>query len=151
MLIHQSYFRGQKLFFHISMVFLETTYISFLYNLPEDPTKVLTKGRFDKGYKMKISSLNQAPPKLYEQQDFLTNDRNKEQLCSVPAGCFVSDKIITGKTIYVSKGSLCLMKTLHNGQQIANELCSNYREVNDRYAQSQKYCSTLYKCYNKNK
>ena len=30
MLIHQSFFRGQKMFFHIFMAFLETTYISVL-------------------------------------------------------------------------------------------------------------------------
>ena len=30
MLIHQSFFPGQKMFFHISMAFPETTYISFL-------------------------------------------------------------------------------------------------------------------------
>ena len=55
------------------------------YNLPEDPTKVLSKGRVDRGYEMKITSLNQALPKLDEWQDFLTNDRNKEQPCSLLA------------------------------------------------------------------
>ena len=34
------------------------------YGLPEDPTKVLSKGRVDRGYERKISSLNQALPKL---------------------------------------------------------------------------------------
>ena len=110
------------------------------YSLPEDPTKVLSKERVDRGYERKISSLNQALPKLDEWQDFLTNDRNKEQLCSLLADYFVSDEIVTGKAIYVTKGSLmvvgCLMKTLHNGQQMVNEFCSNHREANYRYAQS---------------
>ena len=47
------------------------------YSHPEDPTKVLSKGRVDRGYERKISSLNQALPKLDEWQDFLTNNRNK--------------------------------------------------------------------------
>ena len=106
------------------------------YSLPEDPTKVLSKGRVDRGFERKISSLNQALPKLDEWQDILTNDRNKEQLCSLLADYFVSEEIVTGKTIYVTKGSLCLMKTLHNGQQMVNQLCSNHREADHRYAQS---------------
>ena len=32
--------------------------------------------------------------------------------------------------------SLCLIEILHNGQQMVNELCSNRREVDQRYAQS---------------
>ena len=32
--------------------------------------------------------------------------------------------------------SLCLIETLQNDQQMVNELCSNHREVNHRYAQS---------------
>ena len=69
-------------------------------------------------------------------KDFLTSNRNKEQLCSLLADYLVSDEIVTWKTIYVTKGSLCLMKTLHNGQQMVNELCSNHREKDHRYAQS---------------
>ena len=42
------------------------------YSLPEDPIKVLSKGRPDRGYERKTSSLNQALPKL-EWPDFLTN------------------------------------------------------------------------------
>ena len=106
------------------------------YSLPEDPVKALSKGRVDRGYERKNSSLNQAQPKLGEWQDFLTNHRNKEQLCSLLTDHFVSDEIVTRETIYVTKGSLCLMKTLHNGQQIVNELCFNHREVDHRYAQS---------------
>ena len=33
---------------------------------------------------------------------------------------FVPDEIITRKTIYVTKGSLCSMTTLHKGQQMVN-------------------------------
>ena len=106
------------------------------YSHLEDLTKVLSKGRVDRGYERKISSLNQALPKLDEWQDFLTDNRYKEQLCSLLADYFVSDEIVTRKTIYVTKGSLCLMKTLHNGQEMVNELCSNYREADHRYAQS---------------
>ena len=40
------------------------------------------------------------------------------------------------KTIYVTRRNLCLMKTLHNGQQMVSELCSNHREADHRYAQS---------------
>ena len=36
------------------------------YSLPEDPTKVLSKGRDDRGQERKISSLNKALPKLDE-------------------------------------------------------------------------------------
>ena len=106
------------------------------YSLPEDLIKVLSKGRVDRGYERKISSLNQAQPKLDEWQDVLTNHRNKEQLCSLLADQFLSDETVTGKTFHVTKGSLCLMKTLQNGQQTVNELCSNHREVDHRYAQS---------------
>ena len=106
------------------------------YSLPEDPTKVSSKERVDRGYEKKISSLNQALPKLDEWQDFLTNNRNKKQLCSSLADYFVSDEIVTGKTIYFTKDNLYLMKTLHNGQQTFNELCSNHREADYRYAQS---------------
>ena len=67
--------------------------------------------------------------------DCLTNGGNKEQLCSLLADHFVSDEIVTVKTIYVTKGSLCLMETLRNGQQMVNELCSNHREADHRYAQ----------------
>ena len=106
------------------------------YSLPQDPVKVLSKGRVDRGYERKNSCLNQALLKLGEWQDFLTNHRNIEQLCSLLADYFVSDEIVTRETIYVTKGSLCLMKILHNGQQIVNELCFNHREVDHRYAQS---------------
>ena len=95
------------------------------YSLPEVPTKVLPKGRVYRGYEREISSLNQALPELHEWQDFLTNDRQKEQLCSLLADYFVSDEIVTGKTVYVTKGSSYLMKTLHNDQQMVDELCSN--------------------------
>ena len=106
------------------------------YSLPEDPTKVFSKGRVAKGYERKIFSLNQVLPKLDKWQDFLTIDRNKEQLCSLLADYFVSDKIVTWKIIYVTKGSLCSMKILHNGQQMVNELCSNDIEVVHSYGQS---------------
>ena len=36
------------------------------YSHPEDPPKVLSKGRVDRGYERKISSLNQTLPKLDE-------------------------------------------------------------------------------------
>ena len=117
------------------------------YGLREDPTKVSSKGRVDWGYERTISSLNQALLKLDEWQDFFTNNRNKEQLCSLLADYFISDEIVTGKTIYITKGSLCLMKTLHNGQKMVNELCSNHKEADHSYAQSQNYSSTLYGCF----
>ena len=106
------------------------------YSLLEDLVKVLSKGRVDIGYERKNSSLKQALSKLDEWQDILTNHRNKEQLCSLLANHFISDEIVTRKTIYVTKRSLCLMKTLHSGQQMVNELRSNHREVDHRYAQS---------------
>ena len=106
------------------------------YSLPEDPTKNLSKERVDKGYERKMFSLNQALPKLDEWKDFLTNDRNKEQLCYLLSNNFVSDEIVTGKTIYVTKGSLCLMRILYNGQQMVKKLCSNHREADHRYAQN---------------
>ena len=106
------------------------------YSLPEDPTKVFSKGRVANGYERKIISLNQVLPKLDKWQDFLTIDRNKGQLCSLLADYFVSDKIVTWKIIYVTKGSLCSMKILHNGQQMVNELCSNHIEVVHSYGQS---------------
>ena len=106
------------------------------YSLHEDPTKVLSKGRVDRGYERKISCLNQALSKLDEWQDFLTNHRNKEQLCSLLADYFLSDEIVKGKAIYVTNSSLCLMKTLQNGQQMVNELCSNPREADHWYAPS---------------
>ena len=138
---------GKKCFSYINSLPRDNLHIVFdNYSLPEDPTKVLSKERVDSGYKRKISSLNQALPKLDEWQGFFTNDRNKEQLCSLLADYFVSDEIVTVKTIYVTKRSLCLMETLHNGQQMVNELCSNHREADHRYAQSKKYCSTLYGC-----
>ena len=56
------------------------------------------------------------------------------QISSLLADYFVSDETVTGKTIYVTKDSLCLMKTLRNGQQMVNELCSNRREADHRYA-----------------
>ena len=132
-----SFFRGQKMFFHISVAFPETTYISFLIITAFlRIQQVLSKGRVDRRYERKISTLNQALPKLDEWQDFLTNDRNKEQLCSLLADYFVSDEKVMGKRIYVTKGGLCLMKTLHNGQQMHNELCFNHRKADHRYAQS---------------
>ena len=110
---------------HFSMIFLINAYVEEDMFIRREALK-----------KVKISSSNQALPKLGEWQDFLTNDRNKEQLCSLLADYVVSDEIVIGKTIYVIKGSLCLMKTLHNGQQMVNELCSNHREAGHRYAQT---------------
>ena len=74
------------------------------YSLLEDPIKVLSKGRVDRGYGRKISSLNQALLKV-EWQDFLTNHRNKEQLNSFLADHFLSDEKVTRKTIYVTNSS----------------------------------------------
>ena len=110
---------------HFSMIFLINAYLEEDVFIRREALK-----------KVNISSLNQALPKLDQWQGFPTNDRNKEQLCSLLANYFVSDEIVTGKTIYVTKGSLCLMKTLHNGQQMVNELCSNHREADHKYAQS---------------
>ena len=50
------------------------------YSPPEDPIKVLSKENSDRGYKGKISSLNQALPKL-EWQDFLTNHWISRPFC----------------------------------------------------------------------
>ena len=44
------------------------------YSHPRNPTKILSKRRVDGGYEWKISSLNQALPKLDRWQEFLTND-----------------------------------------------------------------------------
>ena len=127
---------AQNVFSHIHGLPGDKLHIVFdNYSLYEDPTKVLSKG-VDRRYERKISSLNQGLPKLGEWQDFLIKDRDKEQHCSLLAGYFVSDKIATGKTIYATKGSLRLMKTLHNGHQMVNELCSNHREADHRYTQS---------------
>ena len=129
------------------MAFPEITYISFLIITAflRIQQKLISKERVDRGYERKISSLNKALPKLDEWEDFLTNDRNKEQLYSLLADYFVSDEIVTVKTIYVTKGSLCLMKPLHNSQEIINELCSNHRKVDHRYAQSYtNECTRMY-------
>ena len=107
--------------------------VSDNYNLPEDPTNVLSKGRVDRGYERKITSLNQALPKLDELQDFLTNDRNKEQLCSLLATILFLMKKSQGKIIYVTRGSLSLIKILRNGQKMVNELCSNHTGADHRY------------------
>ena len=107
---------------HFSMIFLINAYLEEDVFITRDALK-----------KVKISSLNQALPKLDEWQDFPTNDRNKE-LLSLVANYFVSDEKVTGKTIYVTKASLCLIKTLHNGQQM--NYVPNHREADHRYAQS---------------
>ena len=92
------------------MAFPETTYISFLIitaSLRIQQKFYLNEELIEDG------KGSQALPKFDEWQDFLTNDRNKEQLCSLLVNYFVSDKIVTEKTIYATKGSLCLMKTLY--------------------------------------
>ena len=131
---------GKNVFSYIHGLPGDNLHIVFVnYSLPKNLTKFWKgkrKGRADRGYEKRISSLNQALPKLDEPQDFLTNDRTKEQLCRLLINYLVSDEIVTGKTIYVAKGSLCLMKKLHNGQRMVNELCSNHREADHRYAQS---------------
>ena len=70
--------RAKKLFSYIHGLPRGNLYIGFdNYNLPDYRTKVLSKGRVDRGYKRKISSLNQALPKLDEWPNCLINDRKK--------------------------------------------------------------------------
>ena len=58
---------GKKCFFIYLWPSLRQLNIIFdNYSHPEDPPKVLSKGRVDRGYERKISSLNQALPKLDE-------------------------------------------------------------------------------------
>ena len=56
---------AKNVFSHIHGLPGDKLHIAFdNYSLSEDPTKVLSKGRVNRGYERKISSLNQGLPKL---------------------------------------------------------------------------------------
>ena len=102
------------------------------YSPVDNPSKVLSKGRPNKGIERKISNLNQMLPKLNEWQDFLTNDKNKFQICNLLADYFTSADITTRKTIYVTKERLCYMKS-EEMRRVEPDLYSSHREADHRY------------------
>ena len=104
------------------------------YSLIDDSTKVVSKGRVDRGFERKISSLNQTLPNVDEWQDFLTNDRDKDQICNLLADYYTSDELVTTKKIYVTKGRQCFAKPLGGDRQEVEELSSTHREADHRQA-----------------
>ena len=102
------------------------------YSQVDDPTKILSKGRENKGIERKISNLNQILPKLNEWQDFLTNDTNKYQIFNLLADLFTSADISTRKIIYVTKEKFCYEKPVDEIRQEAPNLYSCHREADHR-------------------
>ena len=103
-----------------------------IYSPIHDPTKVISKGRVDRGFERKILSLNQTLPNVDEWQGFLTNERNKDQICNLLADYFTSDELVTTKKIYVTKGRQCFVKPLGGDRQEVEELYSTHREADHR-------------------
>ena len=102
------------------------------YSSVDDPTKVILKGRVDRGFERKISNLNQTLPNVDEWQDFLTNERNKDQICNLLADFYTSDELVATKKIYVTKRKQCFMKPLGGDRQEVEELYSTHREADHR-------------------
>ena len=88
----------------------------------------------------KISKLTQLLPKLNEWQNFLTNAKNKYQVCILLANIFTSEELTTSKTIYVTIENKCFIKVGWQRREV-EELNSTHREADHRLALHAKFAS----------
>ena len=62
-------------------------------------------------HKRNISSLNQVLPNPNEWSEFLSNRKNKLQLCNLLADYFTSAEIATEQVLFVTKEKICVLRT----------------------------------------
>ena len=80
------------------------------YNCEGDQFIGLSKERLESSTEGNISRLNQFLPNVNEWLEFLSNRKNKLQLCRFLANYFTSGEIATEKVLFVTKEQICHIK-----------------------------------------
>ena len=81
------------------------------YNWEDDTFLNSSKGRLTSQTEKNICSLNQVLPNPSEWLEFLSNNKNKFQLCNLLADFYTSEHIVTDKKTLCNKGETMLHKT----------------------------------------
>ena len=111
------------------------------YNCEGDQFISLSKERLESSTERNISSLIQVLRNANEWSEFLSNRKNKLQLCNLLADYFTGGEIATEKILFVTKEKICYIK--HPGQirQVCPLLYSEHKEACHRIASHAKYAS----------
>ena len=89
---------AKKLFAYIENLPGNNIHIVFdNYNCEDDQFIILSKERLESSTERNISSLNQVLPNANEWSEFLSNKKNKLQLCNLLADYFTSGGIVKSK------------------------------------------------------
>ena len=94
------------------------------YNCEGDQFISLSKERLESSTERNISSLNQVLPNANEWSEFLSNRKNKLQLCNLLADYFTSGEIATEKVLFVTKKKICYIKCPDQIRQVCPLLYS---------------------------
>lgn len=98
---------ARKVFLYIERLPVSTIHIVFgNYNCEDDTFLNPSKGRLTSSAKRRICSLNLVLLNHSEWSEFLSNSKNKFQLCNLLAD-FTSEHIVTNKKLFVTKEKLC--------------------------------------------
>ena len=101
----------------------------------------MSKEKLESSTERNISSLNQVLPNANEWSEFLSNRKNKLQLCNLLVDYFTSGKIATEKVLFVTKEKICYVKRPDQIRQVCPLLRSEHKEAGDRIASHAKYGS----------
>ena len=125
----------RKVFVHIERLPGSTIHIVFdNYNCEDDTFLNPSKGRLISSTKRNICSLNQVLPNPSEWSEFLSNSKNKFQLCNLLADFFTTEHIVTDKKLFVAKEKLCYIKLPNQLSKECPSLHSEHKEADHRIA-----------------
>ena len=128
---------AKKLFAYIENLPGNNIHIVFdKYNCEGDQFISLSKERLEISTERNISCFNQVLPNANEWSEFLSNTKNKLQLCNLLADYFTSGEIATEKVLFVTKEKICYIK-----RQVCPLLYSEHKEADHRIASHAKYAS----------
>ena len=85
--------------------------------------------------------MNQVLPNANEWSEFLSNRKNKLQLCNLLADYFTSGVTATEKVLFVTKEKICYIKRPNQIRQVCPLLYSEHKEADHRIASHAKYVS----------
>ena len=118
---------AKKLFAYIENLPGNNRRIAFdNYNCEGDKFTSLSIERLKSSTERNISSLNQVLLNANEWSEFLSNRKNKLQLCNLLADYFTSIEIATGKVLFVTKEKICYIKRPDQIRQVCPLLYSEH-------------------------
>ena len=132
---------AKKLFAYIENLPGNNIHIVFdNYNCEGDQFISLSKERLESSTE-RNSSLNQVLPNANEWSEFLSNRKNKLQLCNLLADYFTSGEIATEEVLFVTKEKICYIKHPDQIRQVCPLRYSEHKEEDHRIASHAKYAS----------